>query len=282
MLLQPAAWDCLTDEDKKEILALMPDKTHILSSGTPDARPNFQSLRNDDNFRHDCDQYVANLSNGMHDPTWLKDAWIAHGRRNAGQFDEFHIRKLELEWGATIPEQHKPAHLRSQEQTGEPLASTGPQPTNNNNQAAESQPKKPENFTSQRFVVNANGNGKAAGKGKGAAGGRRSGKGANKVTSATVNKTDGGGDSTDVAAGSTDKASSGGPHDAKTETLPTGDVQDEKRENDTQADEGCRSDRDGKAMASAKLDGGGGGDKSQNVGEPSSAEGVDDMDMSGG
>ncbi|KAF3771038.1 hypothetical protein M406DRAFT_224165, partial [Cryphonectria parasitica EP155] len=104
LLLQPAAWDCLTGEDKKEILALFPDETHILHAGTPDARPNFESLRNDNSFRHDAEEYTSNLAKGMHDPTWLKDAWTAHHRRAAGDFDTFYIRKVEIEWGASIPD----------------------------------------------------------------------------------------------------------------------------------------------------------------------------------
>lgn len=248
----------------------MPDKTHILSSGTPDARPDFQSLRNDDNFRHDCDQYVANLSNGMHDPTWLKDAWIAHGRRNAGQFDEFHLRKLELDWGATILDQYKPAHLRSQ-QDGEPSTSTG-QPTSN--QAAESQGQR-ENFTSQRFSVNANISGKA-GKGKGAAARRRSGK-VGKVAGAM--SMDGGGDSIEVATDGADDVSDV-HHDARTEPLPTGDAVDVKKENDTQVDKGCSSDRDGKGTVSAKPNGADdGGSKSENVSESSSIKTLKDIDM---
>lgn len=241
----------------------MPDKTHILSSGTPDARPDFQSLRNDDNFRHDCDQYVANLSNGMHDPTWLKDAWIAHGRRNAGQFDEFHLRKLELDWGATIPDQYRPAHLRSQ-QNGEPSTSTG-QPTSN--QAAESQGQ-PGNFTSQRFSVNENISGKA-GKGKGAAARRRSGKGGKVAAAVSM---DGGGDSIEVATDGAGTASDA-HHDTRTEPVPTCDAVEVKKEIDTQVDEGCSNDLDGKETVSEKPNGADDdGSKSENVGESSSTK----------
>lgn len=113
LLLQPAAWDCLTAEDKAEIIALFPDQKHILDANTPNARPNLESLKNDDNFRHDAEQYVTNLAKGMHDPVWLKDAWTAHHRRAAGDFDAFYIRKLEVDWNVTIPDEFKPAHLRN-------------------------------------------------------------------------------------------------------------------------------------------------------------------------
>lgn len=113
MLLQPAAWDCLTLEDKEEILSLFPDQTHILDAGTPNARPNLESLKNDDNFRHDAEQYTTNLSKGMHDPEWLRDAWTAHQRRAAGEFDLFYIRKLQKDWNMKIPYEYRPAHLQT-------------------------------------------------------------------------------------------------------------------------------------------------------------------------
>ncbi|KAJ0117055.1 proline-rich early nodulin-like protein [Diaporthe amygdali] len=135
LLLHPGAWDVLDDEDKKEVLALFPDTRHILNANTPDARPNIMSLQNDNNFRHDTEEYVSNLKAGMHDPVWLRDAWAAHEARAAGQFDEYCIRRLEVDWKTTIPDELKPEHLRpapptesKQEAKGEPqtegLAST--------------------------------------------------------------------------------------------------------------------------------------------------------------
>ncbi|KAH8772576.1 Asx homology domain-containing protein [Diaporthe sp. PMI_573] len=113
LLLHPQAWDVLSDEDKKELLDLFPDTTHILNPNTPEARPNVMSLQNDDNFRHDTEQYVKNLKASMHDPAWLQDAWAAHEARAAGQFDEYYIQKLEVDWRTTIPDEMKPEHLRS-------------------------------------------------------------------------------------------------------------------------------------------------------------------------
>lgn len=111
MLLHPQAWDLLTDEDKKEVLALFPDERHIMDLGTPDARPNVISLQNDDNFRHDTEEYVSNLSRDMHDPSWLQDAWAAHGSRAAGNFDQYYVRRLEADWKTAIPDDLKPGHL---------------------------------------------------------------------------------------------------------------------------------------------------------------------------
>lgn len=130
LLLQPAAWDCLTAEDKREILALFPANTvvtHILDAGTPDARPNMNALLSDNNFRHDAEQYVTNLSKGMHDPTWLKDAWAAHHRRAAGEFDAYYIRKIEVDWNTTIPDEYKPEHLR-EKQNGDSASASVPSP----------------------------------------------------------------------------------------------------------------------------------------------------------
>ena len=98
------AWTALDQDDKAEILALFPDKSHILDSGTEDARPNFASLMNDDSFRYDCAAYTENIAEGRHDPEWLASAWSAHERRKAGDFDKYLVDKLEEEWGVEIPE----------------------------------------------------------------------------------------------------------------------------------------------------------------------------------
>lgn len=76
------------------------------------------SLQNDDNFRHDTEEYVSDLKAGMHDPAWLQDAWAAHEARAAGQFDEYYVRKLEVDWKATIPDDLKPRHLRPADRLG--------------------------------------------------------------------------------------------------------------------------------------------------------------------
>lgn len=92
---------------------MFPDEKHILEAGTENARPDVLSLQNDDNFRHDTEDYVSNLSKDMHHPIWLQDAWAAHGSRAAGNYDQFYIRRLEVEWKTTIPDDMKPESLRS-------------------------------------------------------------------------------------------------------------------------------------------------------------------------
>jgi hypothetical protein len=97
------AWSCLDQADKAEILALFPDRDHILDAGTADARPDLASLMNDDSFRYDCAAYTENIAQGRHDPEWLASAWSAHERRKAGDFDEFLVERLEEDWGVEIP-----------------------------------------------------------------------------------------------------------------------------------------------------------------------------------
>lgn len=105
----------LSLEDKQEILAHFPDNKHILKPGTDEAAPNIESLRNDDNFRHDTTQYTEKLREGMHDPGWLEAALDAHGNRIAGNMDEYVYRNLESNYALKIPDKYKPPHLRQPE-----------------------------------------------------------------------------------------------------------------------------------------------------------------------
>ncbi|KAH8888854.1 hypothetical protein GQ53DRAFT_748766 [Thozetella sp. PMI_491] len=115
ILLHPKAWDVLTKEEKQEILGFFPDGTHIMHAGTDGARPNVTSLRNDNHFRHDCVRYCENLELGKHDPDWLRSAWIAHARRNRGDFDDHMVTTFEENWGVELPEEHYPKSLRSKQ-----------------------------------------------------------------------------------------------------------------------------------------------------------------------
>jgi len=51
------------------------------------------------------------LAQGRHDPQWLRDAWRAHERRKAGDFDDFLISKFEEDWGPL------PEHMRLEART---------------------------------------------------------------------------------------------------------------------------------------------------------------------
>ncbi|KAK0375245.1 hypothetical protein CPAR01_08412 [Colletotrichum paranaense] len=108
ILCQPAAWDILTKEERAEIVSLFPAGTHIIDAGTDEARPDFDALRNNNNFRHDCATYADNISQGRHDPEWLEQAWVARERRRAGDFDDYVTQKFEDEWSCKVPEGFKP------------------------------------------------------------------------------------------------------------------------------------------------------------------------------
>ena len=89
------------------MLALFPDETHILDAGTASARPNTASLRNDDNFRHDCARYCENIELGRHDEEWLSQAWTAHEKHKRGDFDTFLRDQFEEDWDTKLPDESK-------------------------------------------------------------------------------------------------------------------------------------------------------------------------------
>lgn len=66
--------------------------------------PSIPFLLSSDGFRHDAARYVERLAEGRHDRQWLVEAMCAHGRRAAGEFDEFIRRRVEEDWDVTLPE----------------------------------------------------------------------------------------------------------------------------------------------------------------------------------
>ncbi|KAK4168951.1 Asx homology domain-containing protein [Cladorrhinum sp. PSN259] len=109
MLLNPRAWEILTPEAKKRILEKLPNNKHIMDLDTDDARPNATTLRNDNNFSHDCARYIEKLEWGHHDPEWLRQAWIAHKKHIRGDFDKFQEEKFKEEWDTELPTENQPA-----------------------------------------------------------------------------------------------------------------------------------------------------------------------------
>lgn len=102
ILQHPLAWDVLDPAERRLILSRFPDETHIVGPGTDDARPDLGSLLNDNNFRHDCARYAEGISNGWHREEWLWEAWEAHERRAAGDFDVVLERAFEEDWGVKL------------------------------------------------------------------------------------------------------------------------------------------------------------------------------------
>ncbi|PNY25428.1 Uncharacterized protein TCAP_04631 [Tolypocladium capitatum] len=107
ILSNPLAWSVLERQEKDEILALFPDKQHIIDADTAESRPDFTRLMSDDSFRNDCAAYTENLEAGRYDKEWLDEAWAAHDRRKAGDFDGHLDAKFEDEWDVELPEELK-------------------------------------------------------------------------------------------------------------------------------------------------------------------------------
>ncbi len=135
ILLLPGAWGVLTEEEKKSILAKFPDDSHIIGAGTADARPNVQSLRNDDNFRHDCARYCENIEQGRHDDEWLNQAWVAHEMHRVGEFDDYLRQKFEEDWDTKLPDDSGSKEPEKGEEMMISLDVRQP-PTNNSNTGA--------------------------------------------------------------------------------------------------------------------------------------------------
>ncbi|QLI63699.1 uncharacterized protein G6M90_00g020790 [Metarhizium brunneum] len=122
VLANPLAWTSLSIQERRDVLCLFPDMAHTLDADTDDARPNFETLMNDDSFRYDCAAYVDNLAMGRHDAVWLEDAWSAHDRRKAGEFDEWLRDKFVEDWAVEPPDDSKkakPEERRVQDGQGE-------------------------------------------------------------------------------------------------------------------------------------------------------------------
>ena len=105
------AWDVLDEKERAQILALFPNREHVIETESDGLRPDFQALLNDDSFRHDCATYTENVAEGRHDPEWLAQAWSAHERRKAGEFDDYLVKKFEEDWGVELPEELKPRRV---------------------------------------------------------------------------------------------------------------------------------------------------------------------------
>ena len=111
------SWEVLSFDEKKEVMACFPDGEHILDRGGEDARLNFGTLMNDDNFRKDCANYTENIAQGRHDPEWLACAWAAHQRRKVGDFDQYLVDEFERDWEVQLPDDAKPARKDAQSGT---------------------------------------------------------------------------------------------------------------------------------------------------------------------
>jgi hypothetical protein len=105
LLAKPEAWDILEEDEKREILALLPADTHPASELPPDdpdtkIPPLPESfVRYSNNWRDSIRQFQLDLQNGRFDPEWLRQAEEARRKRENGDFDSFKEREFEKFWG---------------------------------------------------------------------------------------------------------------------------------------------------------------------------------------
>jgi hypothetical protein len=110
ILLHSKAWDCLEDEERREILGMLGLPLPEDGDGKGEEkleRPDLSYLLNRDEFRTDCRRYQEAIEAEQFDEGWLKEAWIAHERRRRGDFKAFLDGKLERDWGVKVPEQEE-------------------------------------------------------------------------------------------------------------------------------------------------------------------------------
>lgn len=104
LLASPVAWDMLDIESQTQIIAMFPDRRHIVTDDSGTERPNFASLMNDDSFHNSCMLYTEDIAQGRHEPDWLASAWAASERRKRGDFDAYLEKKFEADWKVHIAE----------------------------------------------------------------------------------------------------------------------------------------------------------------------------------
>ncbi|CAK7233376.1 hypothetical protein SCUCBS95973_008573 [Sporothrix curviconia] len=119
LLCQPEAWSALDADEQQDVLALLPPDAGILDAGTDKARPDVASLKNDNNFRHDCARYRSDLAAGFLNKNWLEEAFEAHAMRQEGLFDAYVIEAFESSWGVEVPGVYRKDRKEQKEETEE-------------------------------------------------------------------------------------------------------------------------------------------------------------------
>ncbi|EEQ30315.1 conserved hypothetical protein [Microsporum canis CBS 113480] len=105
LLAKPEAWTCLDENEKKEILALLPESIHPVvepSTENPDGiippLPE-EFVRYSNVWRDAIRQFQVDLQHGKYDPKWLSQAHKAMNERAEGKFDARKERDFEAFWG---------------------------------------------------------------------------------------------------------------------------------------------------------------------------------------
>ncbi|KAJ5936081.1 hypothetical protein N7454_005379 [Penicillium verhagenii] len=105
LLASSAAWHVLEEDEKRQILDLLPVDTHP-NPDPPEDNPNApipplpdSFVRYSNNWRDGIRQFQLDLQNGRYDPEWLRQADEARQQRENGDFDTFKEREYEEFWG---------------------------------------------------------------------------------------------------------------------------------------------------------------------------------------
>ncbi|KAI1981335.1 hypothetical protein LOZ53_000498 [Ophidiomyces ophidiicola] len=105
LLAKPEAWNCLEEDEKREILSLLPPDVHPNPDGDPEDA-NFkleplpqEFLRYSIPWRDAVRQFQADLENGKYDPEWQRQAHQAMQERADGKFDAWKEEQFEEFWG---------------------------------------------------------------------------------------------------------------------------------------------------------------------------------------
>ncbi|KAJ5936788.1 hypothetical protein N7466_003238 [Penicillium verhagenii] len=105
LLASSAAWHVLEEDEKRQILDLLPVDTHP-DPDPPEDNPNApipplpdSFVRYSNNWRDGIRQFQLDLQNGRYDPEWLRQADEARQQRENGDFDSFKEREYEEFWG---------------------------------------------------------------------------------------------------------------------------------------------------------------------------------------
>ncbi|KAJ6088442.1 hypothetical protein N7486_009703 [Penicillium sp. IBT 16267x] len=105
LLSSSAAWHALDEDEKRQILDLLPADTHP-NPDPPADDPNAKIpplpdsfVRYSNNWRDCIRQFQIDLQNGRYDPEWLRQADEARQQRENGDFDSYKEREYEEFWG---------------------------------------------------------------------------------------------------------------------------------------------------------------------------------------
>ncbi|GIK06410.1 hypothetical protein Aspvir_002060 [Aspergillus viridinutans] len=105
LLARREAWDCLEENEKEEILSLLPESLHPNRESTsddPEAKipPLPESFLRYSNFWRDSIRlFQLDLQHGRYDPEWQRQAHEAVREREKGKFDRFKEEEFEEFWG---------------------------------------------------------------------------------------------------------------------------------------------------------------------------------------